>query len=167
MKGLSPILITDATEIDLYECLKYDQMRNNGILHMYFPHPYTGYMDVQLSRTKNRYGYSIWFQAPCCQRRTSKLYIYGNRIGCRKCHDLKYPSQYRKDASSRSNMTHRKLQRLQNRRLWHGNSLTRYGVQYEKLQAESEAQTKEMVSDVRMQHMKMEAEMAMALNEPV
>jgi hypothetical protein len=146
MKGLSPILITDATEIDLYECLKYDQMRNNGILHMYFPHPYTGYMDVQLSRTKNRYGYSIWFQAPCCQRRTSKLYIYGGRIGCRKCHDLKYPSQYRKDAFSRSEMTKRKLQRLQKRRLWNGDSPTQFGHRYNKLIAEWDKQTVEMIS---------------------
>ncbi|HVC36565.1 MAG TPA: hypothetical protein VNE40_03975 [Candidatus Dormibacteraeota bacterium] len=167
MKGLSPILITDATEIDLEECLKYDQMRNNGILHTYFPPPYKGYMDVPLCRTKNRYGYSIWFQAPCCQRRTSKLYIYGNRIGCRKCHDLKYPSQYRKDASSMSNMTHRKLQRIQNRRLWHGETLTRFGVQYQKLQAESEAQTKEMLNDMRTQRMKLEGLLATELSKPV
>lgn len=91
MKGLSPILITDATEVDLYECLKYDQIRNNGILHTYLPPPYTDYVDVKLCRTKNRYGYSIWFLTSCCQRRTSKLYIYGNRIACRKCHDLKIP----------------------------------------------------------------------------
>lgn len=167
MKGLSPILITDATEIDLYECLKHDQMRNNGILHTYFPHPYTGYMDVHLSRTKNRYGYSIWFQAPCCQRRTSKLYIYGGRIGCRKCHNLKYPSQYHKDASSRSRMTDRKLQRLQNRRLWHGESMTRFGEQYKKLRAESEAQTMEMLNDMQIKRMKLEARLAAELSQPV
>ena len=163
----STTLITDATEIDLRVCLKYDQMRNNGILHAYFPPPYKGYMDVQLCRTKNRCGYTIWFQAPCCQRRTSKLYIYGNRIGCRKCHNLKYASQYRKDASSRSRMTDRKLQRLQNRRLWHGESLTRFGEQYQKLQAESEAQTKEMLNDMRIRHMELDAQLATELNQPV
>ena len=160
MKGLSPILITDATEIDLSVCLKYDQMRNNGILHTYFPPPYKGYMDIRLCRTKVRYGWRIWFIAPCCQRRTSKLYIYGGRVGCRKCHDLKYASQYRKDASSRSRMTDRKLQRIQNRRLWHGESLTRFGEQYQKLQAESEAQTEEMLNDMRIRHMELDAQLA-------
>jgi hypothetical protein len=146
MKGLSPILITDAVEIDLFECLKYDQMRNNGILHTYLPQPYEGYVDVQLCWTRVRYGRRIWFQAPCCQKRTSKLYIYGNRLACRQCLDLKYPSQYRKDAFSRSMMTQRKLQRLQKRRLWHGDSLTRFGFQYRKLMDERDRQTVEMIS---------------------
>lgn len=38
-------------------------------------------------------------------------------------------------------MTDRKLQRLQNRRLWHGETLTRFGIQYQKLQDESDRQT--------------------------
>lgn len=146
MKGVSPILITDATEIDLFECLKYDQMRNNGILHTYLPPPYTGYVDVQLCWTRVRYGRRIWFQAPCCHRRTSKLYIYGNLIKCRQCHDLKYPSQYRKDSFSRSEMTKRKLQRLQKRRLWNGGYPTQFGYRYNKLIEEWDRQTVQMIS---------------------
>src|SRR5487761_1469667 len=122
MRRSSSTLITEVPEIDLYECLKYDQMRNFGQLRTYLPHPYTGYEYIQLCRTKVRYGYRIWFQAPCCHRRTSKLYIYGRRIACRKCLDLKYPSQYRKGASGRLDMTYRKLQRLekQKRRMGYG-----------------------------------------------
>ena len=161
------MLITEFPEIDLEECLKYDQMRNFGQLRTYLPPPYTGYVYIQLCRTKNRFGYRIWFQAPCCQRRTSKLYIYGRRIACRLCLNLKYPSQYRKDASSRSRMTDRKLERLQNRRMWHGETLTRFGEQYQKLQAESEAQTQEMLNDMQLQHMKLKAQLATELNQTV
>ena len=168
MKGVSPILITDAAEIDLFECLKYDQMRNNGILHTYLPPPYTGYVDVQLCQTRVRYGRRIWFQAPCCHRRTSKLYICGGLIKCRQCLNLKYPSQYRKDSFGRSDMTHRKLQRLQKqkRRLGYGDYPTRFGVQYKNLMNESKIQAMEVLSDVRVQHMKVEAMIALAPNEP-
>lgn len=164
----STTLITDLPEINLDEVLKYDQMRNLGQLRTYLPHPYTGYVYIQLCRTRNRFGYRIWFQAPCCQRRTSKLYIYGKRIACRKCLNLKYASQNRKDVSSRSAMTQRKLERLhkQKRRLWYGNYPTRFGVQYQKLYEESEAQTMEVLSEIRGQRMKMEAELAMTLNKP-
>jgi len=169
MRRSKSTLITDVPEIDLFECLKYDQMRNFGQLRTYLPHPYTGYVYIQLCRSRVRYGWRPWFQAPCCNRRTTKLYIYGNLIKCRQCLDLKYPSQYRKDSFNRSNMTYRKLQRLekQKRRLWNGDGSTRFGVQYKKLINEHNIQNIEMVSEMRQQRMKLEADMALMLNEPV
>jgi len=148
MRRSSSTLITEVPEIDLYECLKYDQMRNLGQLRTYLPHPYQGYVYIQLCRTRVRYGWCPWFQAPCCLRRTSKLYIYGGLVKCRQCLDLKYPSQYRKDAFGRSGMTHRKLQRLQKqkRRMGYADRPTRFGVQYRKLVNESEIQTIETLS---------------------
>ena len=169
MRRSNSTLITDVPEIDLFECLKYDQMRNFGQLRTYLPHPYTGYQYIQLCRTQVRYGWRIWFQAPCCQRRTSKLYIYGTRIACRKCLDLKYPSQYRKDALSLSGMTDRKLLRLQKqkRRLGYGDYPTRFGVQYRKLRDERERQALEIIYDIQERSMKMRADMTMMLNKPV
>ena len=149
MRRSDSILITEIPEIDLFECLKYDRMRNNGQLRTYLPHPYRDYIYVQLCRTKVRYGWRPWFQAPCCSRRTSKLYICGSRIACRQCLNLKYPSQYRKDAFSRSTMAQHKLKRLekQKRRLWNGDHPTRFGAQYKKLQAERVGQAMEMLVD--------------------
>jgi len=143
MRRSSSILVTEVPEIDLYECLKYDKMRNNGILHTYLPQPYKGYVDVQLCWTRVRYGRRIWFQAPCCSRRTTKLYIFGPRIACRKCLYLKYPSQHRKDSFSRWDMTQHKLKRLQQqkRRLWNGDHPTQFGYRYKKLIAERDRQT--------------------------
>ncbi len=162
MKSSSIMLVTEVPEIDLFECLKYDQMRNLGQLRTYLPHPYKGYVYIQLCRSRVRYGWRIWFQAPCCQRRTTKLYIYGTRIACRQCLDLKYPSQYRKDAFGRSGMTHRKLVRLQKqkRRLGYGDYPTRFGVQYKKLMNESEIQTIETFSLLQQKRMKLDFELA-------
>lgn len=162
-------LITDVPEIDLFECLKYDGMRNNGILHTYLPRPYTGYVDIQLCWTRVRYGRRIWFQAPCCQRRTTKLYIYGKRIACRKCLDLKYASQNSTDPAKRLAMTNRKQERLlkQRRRLVHGNNPTRFGEQFLKLREENDALTQEMLNDWRTKRMKLEALLDAELNQSV
>lgn len=169
MRWSSTTLITDVPEIDLYECLKYDQMRNLGQLRTYLPHPHKGYVYIQLCQTRVRYGMRIWFQAPCCNRRTTKLYIYGTRIACRKCLDLKYPSQYRKDWSGRSAMTYRKLERLrkQRRRLGYGDGPTRFGVQFRKLRDESYGQSIELLNDMRTRRMKLDAQLAAELNQPV
>ena len=142
-RSTSTMLVTEVPEIDLYECLKYDRMRNNGLLRTYLPKPFRGYVYIQLCRTRVRYGWRIWFQAPCCHRRTSKLYVYGPRIACRKCVDLKYPSQYRKDPFSRWDMAQHKIQRYeqQKRRLWNGDSPTQFGYRYKKLIYERDRQT--------------------------
>lgn len=169
-RSSSALMITDLPEIDLFECLKYDKMRNFGQLRTYLPKPYQGqYVYIQLCRTQVQQGWRPWFQAPCCQRRTSKLYICAGRIACRHCLDLKYASQYRKDASGKLGMTHRRLDRLQKqkRRLGYGDYPTRFGVQYRKLRDDKDRQMMEMLSEFRLQRMKMEAELAMELNEPV
>jgi hypothetical protein len=86
--------------------------------------------------------------APCCQRRTSKLYVYGHRIACRKCLDLKYPSQHRKDPSSKWDMDQHKIQRYekQKRRLWYGDHPTQFGYRHRKLIADRDTKTIEIMS---------------------
>jgi hypothetical protein len=76
MRGLSPTLITDVAEIDLYECRKYVRTLSNGELRAYLPKPYSGYVYTPMCRTKQRYGRRLWFLAPCCHRRVSKSYTF-------------------------------------------------------------------------------------------
>ena len=131
----SPTLITDPIEIDLYECMKYDRIRNGGQIRAYIPPPYHQHVYLQLCRTQQWYGWRLWFLAKCCGRRTSKLYAYGVYLACRHCLELKYPSQYRKDMFGQSIMNIHKLNRLmkQKRRLWYGDKPTQFGRQYCKL----------------------------------
>lgn len=135
---IKPTLITEEIEIDLYECMKYDQMRNNGHIRAYIPPPYHQHVYLPLTRTRQRLGWRIWFYTPCCNRRTTKLYVWGRSIACRQCVDLKYASQYRKDPDSKLEMTERKIQRLekQKRRYWYDGRPTQFGRQYYKLRDE-------------------------------
>ncbi|HET9174416.1 MAG TPA: hypothetical protein VFN56_03990 [Candidatus Saccharimonadales bacterium] len=64
-------------------------------------------------------------------------------------------------------MTDRKLQRLQNRRLWHGETLTRFGEQYKKLQDERDRQSMDIAIGFRTQRLKLDARLAKELNQPV
>jgi len=134
----SATLITDPVEIDLYECMKYDRIRNNGQIRAYIPPPYNQHVYLQLCRTRQWHGWRTWFLAKCCGRRTSKLYTYGVHLACRHCLELKYPSQYRKDAFGQMIMSIHKLNRIkkQKRRLWYSDKPTQFGKQYYKLLAE-------------------------------
>lgn len=50
--------------------------------------------DVKLTTTSCNYGnLRYWFVCPCCQRRIGVLYLSGNRIACRRCHNLTYKSK--------------------------------------------------------------------------
>lgn len=132
-------LVTDEVEIDLYECMKYDPFRHNGQIRAYIPLPYNQIVYLSLTRTKQRYGYRIWLVAPCCQRRTSKLYAAGRAVACRYCLDLKYASQYRSsDWFYLSAMNEKKLERLQRqkRRLWYAGKPTQFGRQFYRLREE-------------------------------
>ncbi len=138
-------LLTEVIEIDLYECMKYDQIRNDGQIRVYLPQPYQPFTYVPLWQTKQRLGNRIWFWCKGCNRRTSKLYLwssYGyarNSIACRHCLGLKYASQYSPDTVSRRAMNERKLERLkkQERRLWYDGKPTQFGRQFYKLREES------------------------------
>ncbi|TAN10039.1 MAG: hypothetical protein EPN34_12400 [Burkholderiaceae bacterium] len=56
--------------------------------------------DVQIARTGCTYGGSRpWFRCPCCRRRCAVLYV-GERLACRECYRLRYPSQS-EDAGTR------------------------------------------------------------------
>jgi hypothetical protein len=161
------MLITEIPEIDLYETMKYDQIRNNGQIRAYLPQPYQSYVYVSLCRTKQRYGWRIWFLAPCCKRRTSKLYLLGRSMGCRHCLELRYPSQYRKDVFNRSDMTERKLTRLkkQKRRLWYCDYPTQFGLQYQRLVQEMDRHHDKMLGNVYEEAMKLKMAVALAPTE--
>ena len=136
-----PQLITDALEIDLYECLKRDPFRFNGEIRASLPPPFNQNIYLPLCNTRQRYGRRIWFWCKNCNRRTSKLYLwssYGyvaNHLACRNCLNLKYASQYRTDWYGLSEMNKLKLERLakQERRLWYDGKPTQFGRQYYKL----------------------------------
>lgn len=135
MKGFVS-LVTDEVEIDLYECLKYDPFRHYGQIRAYVRPPYNQTVYLPLTRTRQRFGYRLWFIASCCQRRTSKLYAAGRAIACRQCLDLKYASQYKSnDWFYLQAMKERKLERLerQKRRLWYADKPTQFGRQFYKL----------------------------------
>lgn len=143
--------MTDEIELDLYECMKYDQMRNNGQIRAYIPPPYNQHVYLPLIRSRQKLGWRIWFYAPCCHRRTTKLYVWGSRVLCRQCADLKYASQYRKDPSSKLEMTERKLARIdkQKRRLWYGDQPTQFGRQFYKLLEEKQQLNDEVFAGFR------------------
>lgn len=131
-------LITEEVEIDLYECLRYDPFRHYGQIRAYVQPPYNQTVYLPLARTRQLYGYRLWFLAPCCQIRTSKLYAVGSVVACRHCLDLKYASQYKKNADFRLDMNRLKLARLekQRRRLWYADKLTQFGRQFYSLREE-------------------------------
>lgn len=133
-------LVTDAVEIDLYECLKRDPFRHYGQIRAYVPPPYNQVVYLPLTRTMQKYGHRAWFLAPCCKRRTSKLYVGGRIVACRHCLDLKYASQYRSnDWFYLRAMNEKKLARLekQKRRLWYADKPTQFGRQFYRLREES------------------------------
>lgn len=131
-------LITEEVEIDLYECLRYDPFNHYGQIRAYVRPPYSQTVYLPVTRTRQLYGYRLWFLAPCCQIRTSKLYAVGSAVACRHCLNLKYASQYRKKADFRLDMNRLKLARLQNqrRRYWYGDKPTQFGRQFYSLREE-------------------------------
>lgn len=134
---INHLLQTDAIEIDLYEWLKYDRIRNLGQLRAFIPAPYNSIIYLQLASTRQRYGRRIWFLC-ACNRRTTKLYVFMGHLGCRHCLDLKYASQYSRDIVNRREMNERKMKRLekQRRRLWYNLKPTQFGRQFYKLRDE-------------------------------
>lgn len=133
----SHFYIPDTLEIDLYTNLKRDVFRHYGQLRTYIPPPYNQTVYLPLGWTRTRYGgRRLWFLAPCCQRKTSKLYVDFGRIGCRVCFDIKYPCQFAKgNAFKERTMIWHKLSRLenQNRLLWYGSEPTQFGRYRNKL----------------------------------
>ncbi len=140
-------LISDVTEIDLYDCLLQDPFRHFGQIRAYIPYPYNQTVYLSLSNTKQRYGRRTWFLCSHCGKRVSKLYVIGGNIACRHCFGLKYDSQYRKDPLSRMSVKERKLARYesQKRRFWYAGSLTQFGKRYYKHREDMEAINQEVI----------------------
>lgn len=118
--------ISEAVEIDLYECLKHDPYRTGGKVRT---HGQYGPFYIPLTRTRVRYGYRLWFMCPGCQRRTTKMYLYYKSLGCRKCLDLKYETQYDKRPIVKYEAAIRRLLRYekQNRRVTYDGTPTQFG----------------------------------------
>ncbi len=144
-------LITEEVEIDLYECLKYDPFRHKGQIRAYVRPPYNQTIYLSLARTRQQLGYRLWFLAPCCQRRMSKLYAAGGVVACRYCLGLKYASQYKKNADFRLDMNRLKLARLekQKRRLWYADKPTQFGRQFYGLREEQEKLQEQASAELR------------------
>jgi len=144
-------LITEEVEIDLYECLKYDPFRHYGQIRAYVRPPYNQTVHLPLTKTRQQIGNRLWFLAPCCQRRTSKLYAASGVVACRDCLGLKYASQYKKKADFRLDMNRLKLARLekQKRRLWYADKLTQFGRQFYSLREEREKLEEQASTELR------------------
>lgn len=84
------------------------QTRDGGIIVSYRRGEADIRQDVKLSDSDCRYGgRRLWFTCPYCCRRVALLYI-GNRLACRRCFLLAYPSQS-EGAIDRLWRKHRKL----------------------------------------------------------
>lgn len=136
-------------EIDLYTRLRQERsfVRYGELEELLVLIPHIGKSIVlPLTNTRQRYGRRMSFICRHCNHRVQKLYVQVWQfntgrwaVACRRCHQLKYTSQYRKDQISKREASEYKLKRLesQKRRYWYGDEHTQFGVRYQKLRNET------------------------------
>lgn len=123
------MLISEAIEIDLRDCMKHGLWREDNKVRSYAPIPP---IYLPITYTNQKYGVRTWFVCPYCKRRVSKLYAVSRHIACRHCLDLRYDSQYKKDPRSQYAIKEQKLLKYdsQKRLLWYDDRLTQFGRRY-------------------------------------
>jgi len=153
-------------EIDLYTNLrkqrfivptKYTDLEE---LYIYIPPPVGFSVALPLRFTNQRIGQRAWFLCRYCDRRVQRLYVHPFHrndkhfpIACRRCHQLKYDSQYKKDILSKRWRLIQKMEkyRSQKRRLGYGSYPTQFGMRYRKYYQEYEALEPALIAEQRAQ----------------
>lgn len=101
--------VHELPQIDSFDLLRFGVERFNGLVF-----PFRGSQIVTTSTPCHFGGARPWFVCPFCGKNTRRLYLGRDKVACRKCHNLAYPSQNETGACR----SLRKLRAIWNRLGW-------------------------------------------------
>lgn len=145
------MFLDQVVEVDLYTYLRKQRFTSPDEsyatmedLWLYIPPPVgrSLFLPLKMQQGNGR----MSFVCAYCKRLVQKLYVHPGHyngkdfpIACRKCHQLKYSCQYRKDDFHKLETSKYKLARLesQKRRYWYGDCRTQFGFRHQKLREET------------------------------